>query len=128
MTTRTKSTPRATKASARVTAATPADGFVVLNGREMFRISDYDQLPPFLMSIVSDSDHWMYLSSTGGLTAGRVNESGALFPYVTDDKLHQCFPFTGPHTLVRLRRRPDRPPLGTLPRSRPQPRHPPQPL
>ena len=80
-----------------------ADGFVTLDGREMYRIADYDQLPPFLMSIVSDSDHWMYLSSTGGLTAGRVNESGALFPYVTDDKLHQCFPFTGPHTLVRLR-------------------------
>jgi len=25
------------------------------------------------MSIVSDSDHWLYISSTGGLAAGRIN-------------------------------------------------------
>ena len=48
------------------------------------------------MSIVSDSDLWMYLSSNGGLTCGRVNAEGSLFPYVTDDKLHQAHAHTGP--------------------------------
>jgi hypothetical protein len=70
----------------------------------MYRIGDFDRMPPFLMSIVSDSDVWMYVSSRGGLTAGRVDEDHCLFPYETDDKLHQCYGVTGPVTLVRLRR------------------------
>ena len=34
---------------------------------------------PFFMSIVSNSDHWMFISSTGGLSAGRKNSNYALF-------------------------------------------------
>ena len=34
-----------------------------------YRISNYDAMRPFFMSIVSDSDHWMFISSNGGLTA-----------------------------------------------------------
>jgi hypothetical protein len=84
--------------------AQPEEGFVVPDGREMYRIGDFDRMPPFLMSIVSDSDVWMYVSSRGGLTAGRVDEDHCLFPYETDDKLHQCYGVTGPVTLVRVRR------------------------
>lgn len=64
-----------------------AEGFVRLDGQEMYRLADSDLLPPFLMSLVSDSDHWMFISSYGGLTAGRMDEDHALFPYETDDRL-----------------------------------------
>jgi hypothetical protein len=82
--------------------ATGSDGFVVLGGEEWLRIGAVDRMPPFLVSVVSDSDLWMFVSSRGGLTAGRVDADHALFPYVTDDLLHQCHPHTGPLTLVRL--------------------------
>jgi hypothetical protein len=37
------------------------------------KISDSAALRPFFMSIVSDSDHWMFISSNGGMSAGRKN-------------------------------------------------------
>ena len=36
-----------------------------------YEIAGVDAMPPFLMTVASDSDHWMFVSSTGGLTAGR---------------------------------------------------------
>ena len=80
------------------------EGFVILDGREMYRIPAFDKLPPFLMTLVSDVDLWMYVSSRGGLTAGRASENRALFPYETDDKLHLCHGFTGPLTRLRVHR------------------------
>jgi len=59
-------------------------------------------MDPFLMTITSGSDHWMYLSSTGCLTAGRKKAEHALFPYVTDDLLHRNAHFTGPVTVIRI--------------------------
>jgi len=47
------------------------------------------------MSIVSDSDHWMFISSNGGLSAGRKNADYALFPYYTDDKITESTEITG---------------------------------
>ena len=76
----------------------PAGGFTRIDDQSFYSIHDYDRLDPFLMSIVSHSDHWMYLSSLGGLTAGRANPDRALFPYDSEDKLHQCHPHTGPRT------------------------------
>ena len=43
-----------------------------------FKISDHDGMRPFFMSIVSDSNHWMFISSNGGLSAGRKNPEYAL--------------------------------------------------
>ena len=51
----------------------------VLNGQHYYKISNYHQMPPFFMSIVSNSDLWMFLSSNGALTAGRRNPDHALF-------------------------------------------------
>lgn len=68
-----------------------------------YRIDGAQHLPPFLMSVVSASDHWLFLSSTGGLTCGRVNAQRALLPYETDDRLHLQHGVTGPLTLVRAR-------------------------
>lgn len=88
----------------------PAGEFVMLDGEAYFRISAVDSLPPFLMNIPTDTDLWMFVSSTGGLTAGRRDPDGALFPYETVDRLHDALHHTGPITLVRCQRG-GRPPL-----------------
>ena len=80
-------------------------GFVPIDGEDFYQILNFDQMPPFLMSVVSPGDHWLYLSSTGGLTAGRVRAENCLFPYQTVDQLHDGFRHTGPITLVRHRDR-----------------------
>ena len=59
-------------------------------------------MPPFFMSIVSPSDHWMFISSNGGLTAGRKNPDNALFPYYTDDRIHDSKDQTGSKTILFL--------------------------
>ncbi len=48
-----------------------------------YKISNSDAMRPFFMSIVSDSNHWMFISSNGGLSAGRKDSQSALFPYYT---------------------------------------------
>ena len=75
--------------------------FVQINGEDFYEITNYDNMNPFLMNVVSSHDHWMYLSSTGGLTAGRVVADNCLFPYLTVDQLHDCHWFTGPITVIR---------------------------
>jgi hypothetical protein len=57
---------------------------------------------PFFMSIVSDSNHWMFISSNGGLTAGRKNAEFALFPYYTDDKITEFADITGSKTIFQI--------------------------
>ena len=80
------------------------EGFVNRFGCEMYQVPDYDAMPPFLMSIVSDSNHWMYVSSYGGLTMGRIDRNHSIFPYETDNKLHRRAGLTGPLTILRVRR------------------------
>lgn len=76
--------------------------FVYLNEEIFYKISDYDQMNPFLISIVSPSDHWLYISSSGGLTAGRKNPDNALFPYINDNQLHICNETTGNKTVIKI--------------------------
>ena len=76
--------------------------FVDLKGERYYVIRNYDQMAPFFISLVSNSDHWMFISSTGGLTAGRVQPENALFPYVPVDKVHESYPHTGSKTIVRV--------------------------
>lgn len=73
---------------------------IMLQDEAYFKIENYDQMPPFFMTIVSDVDFWMFISSTGGLTAGRINPENALFPYYTDDKIHDSAETTGSHTTL----------------------------
>jgi len=72
--------------------------FIDLEGEKFYKISNYDTMAPFFMTITSDSDHWMFISSNGGLTCGRKNRENALFPYYTDDKIHDSNKTTGPFT------------------------------
>ena len=78
--------------------------FVTLQGERYYRIKNYDAMPPFFMSIVSSSDHWLFISSTGGLTAGRVSAEQALFPYYTEDKLSENYDNTGAKAILRVTR------------------------
>ena len=54
------------------------------------------------MSIVSSSDHWLFVSSNGGLSAGRVNSEQALFPYYTEDKLADNNENTGSKIILQV--------------------------
>ncbi len=57
------------------------DGRLVdVNGETYYKISDYHTMPAFLMAMASGYDHWMFVSSTGGLTCGRKDVNDALFP------------------------------------------------
>lgn len=69
-------------------------------GEKFYRITNYDEMSPFFLSVVSNSDHWMFLSSLGGLTCGRKSPENALFPYYTDDKIHDGSYNTGPKTIL----------------------------
>ncbi|MCP4312264.1 MAG: hypothetical protein GY790_13445 [Bacteroidetes bacterium] len=79
-------------------------GITELEGEAFYRISDYDRMPPFFMSVVSSSDHWMFISATGGLTCGRKDPENALFPYDTDDKIHDAFSITGSRSILLVER------------------------
>jgi len=69
-----------------------------------FKIQNVQSLRPFFMSIVSDSNHWMFISSNGGITAGRKNAEYALFPYYTDDKITFNNEFTGSKSIFQVYR------------------------
>ena len=68
---------------------------ITFNGESYLKITNHDSIRPFFMSVVSDANHWMFISSNGGLTAGRKNAEYSLFPYYTDDKLNEFADFTG---------------------------------
>ena len=78
--------------------------FVDIGGERFYRVSNFDAMPPFFMSLVSDSDHWLFISSNGGLTAGRKDPDHALFPYYTDDRIHDSQDQTGSKTILRVTR------------------------
>ena len=62
-------------------------GFETIDDERYARISDVDALPPFLMSIASDSDVWLFVGSHGAFTAGRRDPDHGLFPSQTADKI-----------------------------------------
>jgi len=64
-------------------------------------IAHLDAMAPFLTSVASASDVWLYLGSHGGVTAGRRSPDHAIFPYVTQDKLFDTAAVTGAVTVVR---------------------------
>ena len=72
-----------------------AGELVQIENENYYKISNSDAMRPFFMSIVSDSNHWLFISSNGGLTAGRQNAQSALFPYYTDDKITELSEITG---------------------------------
>jgi len=74
--------------------------YVKIEGEDFYQIANYDQMKAFFISVVSDSNHWMFISTRGGLSAGRIDAQNALFPYYTDDKISDASPFTGSRTIA----------------------------
>ena len=75
---------------------------VLIGGENFYKISNVDKMPPFFISLISNSNHWLFISSNGGLTAGRKDSSNAFFPYYTDDKITQSIEHTGSKTIFRI--------------------------
>jgi hypothetical protein len=67
-----------------------------------YKISNSHKMRPFFMSIISDSNHWMFISSNGGLTAGRINAEYSIFPYYTDDKITELAETSGCKSIFRI--------------------------
>lgn len=81
---------------------TPTGHYIDIHGERFYCIYHYDHMQPFFISLASDTDLWMYISSTGGLTCGRRNPEQVLFPYYTDDKITENYEQTGPKTILRV--------------------------
>ncbi len=91
-----------TSTAADVVAGAEATGrFVTDGGDDWYQIVDYDLLDPFFITVVSPDDHWLYVSTSGALTAGRGSADRSLFPYETDDRLHRSGGRVGPVTIIR---------------------------
>ena len=69
---------------------------------EYFEIRNVDRMEPFFMNVVSGTDLWTFMSSNGGITAGRRSADWALFQYETDDRVTASAENTGSKTLVRM--------------------------
>ncbi len=65
----------------------PESASVTINGERFVSIRNVNALPPFLMSIVSNGNCWLFAGSHSGFTAGRGDADHALFPYRTADKI-----------------------------------------
>ena len=76
--------------------------FCIVDGEEFYVIKNVQTMDPFFMSIVSDSDHWMFISSNGALTVGRKNPENALFPYYTVDKIHDLADISGRKKIIKI--------------------------
>ena len=76
--------------------------FTEIAGERYYVIRNVDKMAPFFISVISNNDHWLFVSSGGGLTAGRVSPETALFPYTTVDKIHESTAHTGSKTLLRV--------------------------
>ncbi len=79
-------------------------GYVTLLGETFYRIRNYDAMASFFISLTSSSNHWLFIATTGGLSAGRVDPENALFPYYTVDKITENSENTGSKTTFLVTR------------------------
>lgn len=75
--------------------------FVEAGGEVFYRIERVEELPVFLMSLVSAGDLWAFVGSNGGMTAGRRSAEEALFPYGTVDRVFDSAGLSGGFLAVR---------------------------
>ena len=79
-----------------------SDAFVTFAGERYYQICDVDALPQFFISLASSGDHWLFISSSSGLTAGRSSPEYALFPYIPVDRIHESHQHTGAVTHIKV--------------------------
>ena len=65
----------------------PVSETIVINGEMFVGIRNVEAMPPFLMSVVSNSNLWLFVGSNSPFTAGRGDADHAIFPYRTADKI-----------------------------------------
>ena len=53
--------------------------YVEVEGEVFYRIENHNAMRPFFMTVVSSSDHWLFISSNGSLSAGRKNPDCARY-------------------------------------------------
>ena len=82
----------------------PEGEFVAINNERYYAIKNVDKMGTFFISVVSSSDHWLFISSNGALTAGRVSPDTALFPYECVDKIYDDALNTGSKTIIKVAR------------------------
>lgn len=70
--------------------------------QRFYTIAGTETMNEFFMSLVSAGNHWMFISSRGALTAGRMSADHALFPYETVDKIMAGRGQNGTRSLIRL--------------------------
>jgi hypothetical protein len=87
------------------TITEPTISHVQIDGENFYKISDHDAMRSFFMSIVSNSNHWMFISSNGGVSAGRKDSESALFPYYTDDKITESAEVTGSKSIFLVHKK-----------------------
>ena len=75
---------------------------ISLENEVYYKISNNNSLRPFFISLISNSNHWMFISSNGALTAGRKNSNFSLFPYYTDDKITESSNTTGSKSIFYI--------------------------
>lgn len=77
-------------------------GFVEIGGELFYEIQHADSMPPFHISLASDTDLWMSIASMGELSCGRQSLDKALFPYGSDDQIPMCAETTGAKTILHV--------------------------
>ena len=65
----------------------PESSTVTIDGETFVAIRNVNAMPPFLMSIVSNGNLWLFAGSNSPFTAGRGDADHAIFPYRTADKI-----------------------------------------
>ena len=83
----------------------PAGQYVEVEDECFYRISDFDAMDDFFITLISATNHWLFISTSGGLTAGRANSESALFPYYTEDKIRDSADVTGHKAVFLVTRR-----------------------
>ena len=76
-------------------SVSPEGDYVAIDGESFYRIRHFDRMADFFISLVSDANHWLFISTSGALTAGRTHSGNALFPYYTEDKIRDSADVTG---------------------------------
>lgn len=80
----------------------PTGELITIQNEKFYKISNSDVLAPFFINLVSSSNHWFFISSNGGLSAGRVSAEQALFPYYTEDKITDNYENIGSKTIFQI--------------------------
>ena len=83
-------------------SGSPEGEYVAIGGESFYRIRHFDQMDDFFISLISDANHWLFISTSGALTAGRTHSGNALFPYYTEDKIRDSADVTGHLSLIHI--------------------------